>query len=841
MRTLKKTLCLVLCLVMMAGLCVFGASAEFTDEDKIENKEAAAVLTGIGVLTGRDDGSFDPTATLTRAEACAIIARLLGNETYMAQKNTPFDDVPASNFYSGYIAFCYSKGIVAGTGKNLFKPNEKLTAAAWAKMLLCALGYNADAEGLVGNTWDLNTAVLVSRTKLADGMSFDPTAEMTRDGASLLAFNALTVSFVEYDGLVKVTTSDNTVVEVGANRYTTGDFLCDNFGMSAGPMGNKAEEKRGFKAGDSVVTGVITANSFNSLDAETTTVGTKDLAIETGADLFGHYVRAYVDEKGTVLSLTDIGSTKKVGEAIKADDEKALKANFGAKYADGASVTKFGDYVISKDTEKFTAGAKVGTYVFDDTGALVAEILESYVKVSADVVKDTKDNKINLKSGAALDNNPEKVDEVVEYDGIAADDVVIVKKAGEVTTLVKAESVTGVITKKSAKNDLTLDGTAYAASGIQVNSDPSTTTAAALDAAALKQAAKFTLYLDENGKYFAIASAEEVKSEIPAVYYFQGITVSDTMKDNKVVYAIYATLIDAEGVKTTDTILASFTDVNDRDNGKAGFNQYNGKFITLKANSKTGCMDVTVWEPFAATKEVNLGSGTATAAQIGTLDGKTNKIGTYYVNGETKFVFIADNGKVEVKTGLINLKNSTAVADAKLLYTVDKNNNSVVKTAYISKAFSAGEENAPADLSAVFYITAGAKATTEAGYYTYSVYDVLKGEKKEIKVKEQLGTTGGFYSYTTDKDGYANSAYIVEGDANAKITVKYDEAYGGRYENSIRLKGAEGTDIDAATAIIVDTRDKGTIASLDDLAKATDVTFDVIYAKAGVIAAIFVK
>ena len=52
MRTLKKTLCLVLCLAMMAGLCCVAASATFDDEADIQYKEAVAVLTGIGVLLG---------------------------------------------------------------------------------------------------------------------------------------------------------------------------------------------------------------------------------------------------------------------------------------------------------------------------------------------------------------------------------------------------------------------------------------------------------------------------------------------------------------------------------------------------------------------------------------------------------------------------------------------------------------------------------------------------------------------------------------------------------------------------------------------------------------------
>ena len=47
MRTLKRTLCLALVLVMMVGLLAVGASAvkldDYKDKDAIQNKEAVAV------------------------------------------------------------------------------------------------------------------------------------------------------------------------------------------------------------------------------------------------------------------------------------------------------------------------------------------------------------------------------------------------------------------------------------------------------------------------------------------------------------------------------------------------------------------------------------------------------------------------------------------------------------------------------------------------------------------------------------------------------------------------------------------------------------------------------
>ena len=146
MRTLKKTLCLVLCLAMMAGLCVF-ASADFKDQGKIENEEAVAVLTGIGVIQGDDKGNFNPEGTLTRAEATVIITKLLGAADIKASTDK-FTDVKADFWGMPFIAYCVAEGVVAGMGDGTFAPNAKLTGYQWATLLLRAIGYKI--EGTAG-------------------------------------------------------------------------------------------------------------------------------------------------------------------------------------------------------------------------------------------------------------------------------------------------------------------------------------------------------------------------------------------------------------------------------------------------------------------------------------------------------------------------------------------------------------------------------------------------------------------------------------------------------------------------------------------------------------------
>ena len=195
MRTLKKTLALVLVLAMMFSLCAVSASADFTDADEITYTEAADVMAMIGVIDGMPDGSFDAKGTLTRAQAAVMITRLLGAEDYAIATKGEFADVAASHWAAGAISFCVEAGIVEGYGDGNFGPNDTLTGYQWAKMLLCALGYNAAAEGMTGAAWQINVAKLAKAEKLFAGNDkADKTVAATREEAAHYALNLLSLS-----------------------------------------------------------------------------------------------------------------------------------------------------------------------------------------------------------------------------------------------------------------------------------------------------------------------------------------------------------------------------------------------------------------------------------------------------------------------------------------------------------------------------------------------------------------------------------------------------------------------------------------------------------------------
>ena len=75
---MKKLLAMVLALVMTLSLAV-SANAAFKDDTKISDDyaEAVAVLNGMGVFKGYEDGSFKPEGNITMRKAFHIFAEVI--------------------------------------------------------------------------------------------------------------------------------------------------------------------------------------------------------------------------------------------------------------------------------------------------------------------------------------------------------------------------------------------------------------------------------------------------------------------------------------------------------------------------------------------------------------------------------------------------------------------------------------------------------------------------------------------------------------------------------------------------------------------------------------------
>ena len=103
---MKKFLSLVLALVMTMSLVTVSAGAKqtFTDDDAIDYTEAVEVVKACKIIDGYADGSFNPTATLTRGAAAKIICNLILGPTTasaLSADAAPYKDVPANSTFAG--------------------------------------------------------------------------------------------------------------------------------------------------------------------------------------------------------------------------------------------------------------------------------------------------------------------------------------------------------------------------------------------------------------------------------------------------------------------------------------------------------------------------------------------------------------------------------------------------------------------------------------------------------------------------------------------------------------------------------------------------------------------
>ena len=200
----KKVLSLVLCVAVMLSVMVLGAGAAFSDQADIENTEAVDACSALNIIGGYEDGSFHPERNIKRSEITKMICVALngGNEPNVSTNAVPtFSDVrgTSAEWAEGYIESCVAQGIVSGVGGGRFSPDGNVTGAQLAKMLLVALGYNAETENFTGNAWETNVNVRAAQKSLYDGLEdMDTSAAVTRDQAAQMVWNALQAYEVEY-------------------------------------------------------------------------------------------------------------------------------------------------------------------------------------------------------------------------------------------------------------------------------------------------------------------------------------------------------------------------------------------------------------------------------------------------------------------------------------------------------------------------------------------------------------------------------------------------------------------------------------------------------------------
>ena len=78
MRRFFAALLVLGCLLTALVPAASAQTRSFRDLDAIENRSQVMLLVDLGMISGYQDGTFRPQATITRAETAAILCRLAG-------------------------------------------------------------------------------------------------------------------------------------------------------------------------------------------------------------------------------------------------------------------------------------------------------------------------------------------------------------------------------------------------------------------------------------------------------------------------------------------------------------------------------------------------------------------------------------------------------------------------------------------------------------------------------------------------------------------------------------------------------------------------------------------
>ncbi|WP_189013619.1 S-layer homology domain-containing protein [Paenibacillus marchantiophytorum] len=115
-----------------------GANLTFSDNAKIGAwaQKALAQAVYAGIMKGFDDETIRPDMAITRSEMAAMLARALGQSVETKTSTGFSDDKLIPIWAKGEVAAMEAQGIIKGKGDNAFAPNDKLTRAEAVAVML---------------------------------------------------------------------------------------------------------------------------------------------------------------------------------------------------------------------------------------------------------------------------------------------------------------------------------------------------------------------------------------------------------------------------------------------------------------------------------------------------------------------------------------------------------------------------------------------------------------------------------------------------------------------------------------------------------------------------------
>ncbi|BFK67498.1 S-layer homology domain-containing protein [Flavonifractor plautii] len=615
MRNLKRALSLALAAIMLIGMMVVSASAtgldDFSDKDKVVNKDAVSMLTTLGVINGKEDGSyFDPTGNVTRAEMAKMIATVLNQgadvDGLYVGMNTGLTDVKG-HWAESYINYCYSLGIIAGRGNGKFDPAATVTGNEAAKMLLVAAGYDAQLEGLTGADWAIKTASLASTLGIFDNLSVATSDPLTRDNAALLIYNALDIEMIQKyeNGYAIAFTDHRTLLSAKYGVYKIEGVVVSNEEAALNNTDSDFASAKGKTTMENVK--VYASTTSNTTTGEYEEVkGQVVFNVSTTADMLGKTVTMYA-KKTTVLSnstvlgvyLDDASNVVKTtadtqdtmkdflkGTGLSTDKDTAYYVNYGVMDSEADATKALG---FDAKTGRFTnVNGKTNAYgvemtaIDNDGDGIVEYVL--YLQETLTQVIAKSDSKETTTLNAFNKNKAIDNENIVTDANLSEGDLVLVASYGGKYHVSTPKVVTGQMesysSSKTKEQTITVGGTEYHPSYILFAADAADNTYEfnVLDCGT-KDGVDFDIdydfILDSNDNVIAYRPSSKGVGDYALILdsgYDPGRTNSNPTGEVKVLLAdgtekLYTLNFDASAQNVGEQLFPKLTSSQQKDNG----------------------------------------------------------------------------------------------------------------------------------------------------------------------------------------------------------------------------------------------------------------------------------
>ena len=664
---MKKVLSIVLSIAMVVCLAptmAFAATtnaaqsnAAYSDIEGTACEGAVNVLSALKVVDGFTDGTYKPEQTVTRAQMAKLIVTALGVADYATAKTSKYTDMGNAAWAIPYVEYASNLNIVNGVGNNKFNPNGLVTYEQAATMIVRALGYTDQCKEMNG-TWP---AVYIQKA-----MALNIFEDVVNGGAN--GANRGDVAIMLY------------------NALDIAQVYADADGATQAKSGNNDTTYNGQGIKGVTMMGTLNKNGKSAYGTITSTqVDNAKLNIRSYLGAAGKYT---ADKNGDILALGDIKSTFITGD-IKSDEKldvdgtsytinddalSKLNDNGGSDSVSTASGVVIVNGSTTNDVTS-TAAIKAMGKNGDKTVTLAAEVSGKTIKhiysiatwdaddhtakiSDADIAQITKNKKLlSVKFAKDDDNNIDETSFVLNG----------VSKLSDI----KEDNI--VYVYENSKNEISrIDvGTKVVTGEVtRIKSDKVTIDGTEYKLATVDNAAtnindisagdKVTLYLDYDGKIFD--------------YDLDEATTGD-----------YAVLVSANDTIPSKTATASDAKVQlFTADGNATVYNVNGKKYVDNAdttnNGKTVTPAATTWSAVTAAATTKSDVTSKGAFRIVKYSLSDNKI--------SKIQVATDIEKNDAKLKTISDYNASGIKITKSGYLTDSNNSSTFKLADSVKIFA---------------------------------------------------------------------------------------------------------------------------------------------------------